>query len=145
MAVYQHLAVTTLAQNVQENTSTVRILWQSTQTGGSYNETERAAYYLISVNGQTPVKQEVSYTLPMGTTKTVVDTQYTVPHDSLGNATVEVQTWMNTHISAGVVELSQKLQLDTIAQAGTLRATDSMIGGISRRSTAKTWDCTGCV
>lgn len=130
MAVYQHLAVTTLAQNVQENTSTVRILWQSTQTGGSYNETERTAYYLISVNGQTPVKQEVSYTLPMGTTKSVVDTQYTVPHDSLGNATVEVQTWMNTHISAGVVELRQTLELPQIPRATEPVATDSAIEGV---------------
>ena len=130
MAVYQHLTVTPIAQDVQENSSCVRILWQSTQTGGSYNETERTAYYLVSVNGQTPVKQEVSYTLPMGTTKTIVDTQCTVPHDSLGNATVEVQTWMNTHISAGVVELRQTLELPSIPRATAPVATDSAIEGV---------------
>lgn len=137
MAVYQSLSVTQVSQNQQENTSRVRILWQSTQTGGSYNNTRRTASYTVSCNGEPAQTYQVSYTLPMQSTAVILDVTVTVPHNSKGEGTVAVSTWMNTNISAGVVELSQKLQLDTIAQAGTLRATDSMIGGISRLAITK--------
>lgn len=137
MAVYQSLSVTQVSQNQQENTSRVRILWQSTQTGGSYNDTRRTARYTVSCNGEPAQTYQVSYTLPMQSTAVILDVTVTVPHNSKGDGTVEVSTWMNTNISAGVVELSQKLQLDAIAQAGTVRATDSIIGGISRLAITK--------
>ncbi len=132
MAVYQSLSVTQIGQNQDENTSQVRILWQSTQTGGSYNDTQRTARYTIACNGGQAESFTVSYTLPMQATATILDTVVTVSHDSRGEGDITVTTWMNTNISAGVVELSQKLLLDTIPQAGTLRATEAYIGGVSK-------------
>lgn len=144
MAVYQSLSVTQVSQNQEENSSRVRILWQSTQTGGSYNETRRTARYTVSVNGGTPETYTVSYILPKQSTAVILDITVTVLHDSKGQAEVEVTTWMNTNISAGVVELSQKLIPDTIARAGTLLAADGIIGGtaklaITRKSAEHTY------
>lgn len=144
MAVYQSLSVTQVSQNQEENSSQVRILWQSTQTGGSYNETRRTAKYTVSVNGGTPETYTVSYILPKQSTAVILDITVTVLHDSKGQAEVEVTTWMNTNISAGVVELSQKLIPDTIARAGTLLAADGVIGGtaklaITRKSAEHTY------
>ncbi len=132
MAVYQSLSLTQVSQNQEENSSRVRILWQSTQTGASYNDTRRTARYTVACNGQSPESYTVSYTLPMQATANILDITLTVPHDSRGQGVITVTSWMNTNISAGVVELSQTLQLDTIAQAAGLMATDAPIGGISR-------------
>ncbi len=137
MAVYQSLSVTQVSQNQEENYSRVRILWQSTQTGGSFNDTRRTARYTISCNGQPPETYTVSYTLPAQSTTVIVDTVVTVPHNSKGEGSVAVATWMNTNISAGVVELSQKLLPDLIPQAGTLIATDGIIGGCSHVAISK--------
>ena len=75
MAVSQELTVTEVAgsPSVATNTSKVRILWKSTQTGESRNEYTRTAYYYVSINGGTETKYTVSYTLPQNTTKTIVD------------------------------------------------------------------------
>lgn len=54
-----------------------------------------------------------------GTTKTIVDTTITVPHRNDGTGTITVNTWMDTRISAGVVEKSQTLTLSTIPRATT--------------------------
>lgn len=120
MAVSQALSVTEVAGsvNVQNNTSQVRILWTSTQTGESHNLTTRTATYYVHINDNamaTPFN--VSYTLPKNSTKTIVDTTITVPHREDGTATVTVATWMDTKISAGVVEKSQTVALTTIARA----------------------------
>ena len=56
----------------------------------------------------------------------------TVPHNEKGEAEITVKTWMNTHISAGIVELSQTLKLDCIPQASVVTATDGVIGGLCR-------------
>ena len=119
MAVSQALSVTEVAgsPNVANNTSQVRILWTSTQTGDSLNLTTRTAYYYVSINGGAETQYSLSYTLPKGTTKTIVDTTITVPHKEDGSGTVKVRTWMNTNISAGVVEKSQTVTLTTIARA----------------------------
>ena len=132
MAVYQSLAVTQVSQSVTENQSTIRLLWQSTQTGGSYNLTARTAYYYVSVNGAEEVQTAVSYTLPKGSTKTVVDTTLTVPHNDQGEATVTVRTWMDTNISAGVVEQTKSLTLNTIARQSTVSASAGIIGDVSQ-------------
>lgn len=137
MAVYQSLSVTQLSQSIENNTSQVRILWQSTQTGSSYNLTERTGHYWIRVNGQDEEQYTVNYTLPKQTVATIVDTTVTVPHNDKGEAVIQVRTWMHTHISAGVVELSETLSLDQIPRASTLRATDGVIGGISRLAVTK--------
>ncbi len=119
MAVSQNLTLSQISQSVANNTSQVRILWESTQTGASHNDNSRTAYYGVSVNGEQATQYSVSYTLPQGTTKTIVDTTITVPHRNDGTGTITVNTWMDTRISAGVVEKSQTLTLSTIPRATT--------------------------
>lgn len=119
MAVYQSLTLSQISQNIQDNTSQVRILWESTQTGASHNDYSRTAYYDVYINGEQVTQYSVSYTLPQGTTKTIVDTTITVPHRNDGTGTITVNTWMDTRISAGVVKKSQTLTLSTIPRATT--------------------------
>lgn len=122
MAVSQSLSVTEVAGSVNNtaNTSKVRILWQSTQTGESWNGYTRTAKYYISINGGAETEYSVSYTLPQNSTKTIVDKTITVTHKTDGTGTVKVRTWMNTDISAGVVEKTQTLTLTTIPRASTI-------------------------
>lgn len=131
MAVSQSLTLTCTNQNQVQNTSQVLIQWTSTQTGTSYNDTQRTAYYYVSVNGGAETQYSVNYTLPLQTTKTIVAATVTVPHNDKGEATVTVRTWMNTHISAGVVEQTKSLTLPTIARESTVSATSTMIMGSS--------------
>lgn len=119
MAVYQSLTLSQISQNIQDNTSQVRILWESTQTGASHNDNSRTAYYDVSINDGQATQYSVSYTLPQGTTETIIDTTITVPHRNDGTGTITVNTWMDTRISAGVVEKSQTLTLSTIPRATT--------------------------
>ena len=65
MAVYQSLSVTEVAgsQNINNNTSKVRILWTSTQSGDSWNGYTKTAYYYVSINGGAEVAYPVTYTL----------------------------------------------------------------------------------
>lgn len=132
MAVYQNLTLTQVSQNRDENTSRVRILWQSTQTGASYNAIADTGYYTVFVNGKELTREAVTFWLPQNTTQTIVDVEQTVQHNAKGDGEITVQTWMNTHISAGIVELSQTLKLDNIPQASTLTASDGVIGGVSQ-------------
>ena len=119
MAVTQSLSVTQVSQSVSNNTSQVRIRWTSTQSGDSWNGYTRTAYYYISVNGGPETRYSVSYTLPMGTTKTIVDKTITINHKADGTGRISVRTWMDTDISAGVIEKSQSLTLTTIPRATT--------------------------
>lgn len=130
MAVSQSLAVTQSSQDVSANTSKVRILWKTTQTGESYNGYTRTAYYYVSINGGEETKYSVSYTLPKGSTKTLVDKTITVNHKADGTGTVKVRTWMDTDISAGTITKSQTLTLDTIPRATqhTLSASSADMG-----------------
>lgn len=115
--------------NNAANTSKVRILWQSTQTGDSWNGYTRTAKYYVSINGGAETTYSVSYTLPQNTTKTIVDTTITVTHNGDGTGSVKVRTWMDTSISAGVVEKSQSLTLTTIPRASTITsASDVTLG-----------------
>jgi hypothetical protein len=122
MAVSQSLSVTEVAGSVNNtaNTSKVRILWQSTQTGESWNGYTRTAKYYISINGGAETEYSVSYTLPQNSTKTIVDKTITVTHKTDGTGSVKVRTWMDTSISAGVVEKTQTLTLSTIPRASTI-------------------------
>lgn len=122
MAVSQSLSVTEVAgsANVAANSSKVRILWTSTQTYESWNGYTRTAYYWVSVNGGAETKYSVSYTLDKGTTNTILDVTITVNHKDDGSGTVKVRTWMDTDISAGIVEKSQTITLATIARASTM-------------------------
>ena len=109
MAVYQSLTLTQVSQDQKSNTSQLRVLWQSTQTGGSYNETPRQATWRYSVNGGTEQSVSVSYTLPYQKTVVIADTLITVPHDETGEASVTVSTVMDTRGD----RIGENLQSDT--------------------------------
>lgn len=131
MAVSQSLSVTEVSGSVNNaaNTSKVRILWQSTQSGDSWNGYTRTARYYVSINGGAETTYNVSYTLPQNSTKTIVDTTITVAHKDDGTGSVKVRTWMDTSISAGVIEKSQTLTLTTIPRASTITsASDKTLG-----------------
>lgn len=128
MAVSQSLSVTQSSQSVANNTSQVRIRWTSTQSGESWNGNTRTAYYYISINGGSETRYSVSYTLPMGTTKTIVDKTITVNHKADGTGRITVRTWMDTDISAGVIEKSQSLTMDTIPRATTPTMSNPTMG-----------------
>ena len=122
MSVLQTLSVTEVSGSVNTtaNTSQVRILWQSTQTGESWNGYTRTAKYYVSINGGAEAEYSVTYTLPQNSTNTIVDRTITVDHKSDGTGTVRVRTWMDTRISAGVVEKTNTLTLTTIPRASTI-------------------------
>ena len=122
MAVSQSLTLTEVAGsvNTSANTSKVRILWKSTQSGESWNGYTKTAKYYVSINGGAEKEYSVSYTLPQSTTATILDTTITVSHNGDGSGSVKVRTWMDTGISAGVVEKTQNLTLTTIPRASTI-------------------------
>lgn len=137
MAVSQTLKLYQMAQDAAANTSKLRILWKSTQSGESHNNNTRTANYWISVNGGTEQKYSVNYTLPKGKTQTILDVTITAPHDDLGKCTVKVRTWMDTKISAGVVQKSATIDLTPIPRANTITAGDAYIGGDMRISVVR--------
>ena len=116
MAVNQSLSITEVAgsQSVANNTSKVRILWTSTQSGSSWNGYTRTATYYVSINGGAEQAYPVAYTLPQNSTATIADVTITVTHRGDGTGTVKVRTWMDTGISAGEVTMSKSLTLATI-------------------------------
>ena len=128
MGVSQILSVTESSYSVVSNTSQVRILWTSTQTSNTWNGYTRTAYYYYSINGGTEVTKSVSYTLPLQSTVTIVDTTLTVDHRTDGSGTIAVRTWMDTDVSAGVLTNSKTLTLTTIPRASGLSASDGTLG-----------------
>ena len=128
MGVSQSLWLSETGYDIAGNTSTVRIVWSSTQSGGSFNSYERTAKYWVSINGGDETEYSVSYTLPKATTISIVDTTITVNHETDGTGTVSVRTWMDTHISAGVVTKSESLALTTIPRASDLNVSNGTLG-----------------
>lgn len=127
MAVQQILTLTQLSQDKAANTSQVRILWKSTQTAGSYNSNQRTACYWVDT-GSGETEYTVTYCLNRVSTDTILDTTVTVAHDDTGMGVIRVRTWMDTRISAGVVELEETLELTPIPRASTVSAADGIIG-----------------
>lgn len=128
MGVSQSLWLSETGYDIASNTSTVRIVWSSTQSGGSFNSYERTAKYWVSINGGDETEYSVSYTLPQATTINIVDTTITVNHETDGTGTVSVRTWMDTRISAGVVTKSESLTLTTIPRASDLNVSNGTLG-----------------
>ena len=122
MAVTQSLTLTESNVSISSNTSTVRILWKSTQSGDSWNGYARTAHYYVSFDGGPETMYSVRYTLPKNATETILDTTITVAHNQDGTRSIKVRTWMDTDISAGVVEKTSTLALTTIARAASLDA-----------------------
>ena len=117
MAVSQNITLIRTETYPQLNYSIVEFAWRSTQTGTSYNEYTRTAKYYVSINGEAETEYTVTYTLPKLTTVLIAYASLRIPHKSDGSATVAVRTWMNTDISAGVVELTRTLNLPVIQRA----------------------------
>lgn len=129
MSVSQTLDVSETSYSISDNTSKVRIIWKSTQSGSSYNGFTRTAYYYYSVNGGSEIAKTVSYTLPQNSTRTIVDTTLTVPHEPNGSGTIKVRTWMDTDISAGVIQKdSGTITLTTIPRKSTLSVSNGELG-----------------
>lgn len=132
MAVYQDLVVERVddSQSIANNTSQIRIRWYSVQDDSSYNNYTRTAYYWITTPDGVETKYSVSYTLPRSSTKTILDKIITVKHKDDGTGIVSVRTWMDTDISAGIVELGpKKVTLKTIPRASEITsAKDVTIG-----------------
>ena len=129
MSVSQTLDVSETSYSIADNTSKVRITWKSTQSGSSYNGFTRTAYYYYSVNGGSEIEKTVSYTLPQNSTRTIVDTTLTVPHEPDGSGTIKVRTWMDTDISAGVIQKdSGTITLTTIPRKSTLSVSNGELG-----------------
>lgn len=122
MAVSQTLTLTEVGVNTTNNTSQVKILWQSTQTGSSYNNNSREATYYVSINGGEEKAYYVRYTLPKNSTTTILETTLTVDHNADGSGSIKVRTWMQTNIFAGVEELTKSLTLTTISRESVITA-----------------------
>ena len=117
MAVSQSLTLTQVSQSVANNTSQVRLVWKSTQSGASWNGFTRTAYYYIATNGGSETGYSVSYTLPQSATTTIVDRTFTVSHKADGTGGVSARSYMDTDISAGIIQKSASLTLTTIPRA----------------------------
>lgn len=130
MGVSQNLTITQQIRDVGGNFSNVKIKWTSTQSGSSRNGYSRTAYYYVSVNGGVEKKYSVKYTLPQNTTNTILDTTIVVPHRADGTASVKVRTWMDTDISAGIIQKSKAVTLTSIPRATvpTFSAASTEIG-----------------
>lgn len=130
MAVNQTLTLTQSSQSVGGNFSKVRIIWKTTQTGESFNGYTQTAYYYVSINGGPETRYSITYVLPKGSTRTLVDKTITVNHKADGKGSVKVRTYMNTGISAGTIEKTASLTLTTIPRATTpsLSATSVNMG-----------------
>lgn len=120
MAVSQSLALTETKIDSATNTSTVYMRWVSIQSGESYNDYTRSAKFYVSINGGTEQEYYITYTLPKDTHKEIVSKYINVPHRPDGTGSVTVRTWMDTGISAGVIEITKTLTLNTIARASTI-------------------------
>ncbi len=129
MPVYQNLTVTETSVSNDDNTSAVNIKWTSQQTGDSRNDYTRTAYYYISINDGDEEEYSVKYTLPKQSTKSILDTTITVPHRENGTGIVNVRTWMDTRISAGVVQKSAEVTLTTIPRPSAISSVAGVILG----------------
>lgn len=122
MGVTQTLTLTEVAGSVDlvSNTSKVRILWTSTQTGDSWNGYTRTAKYYVSKNGGGELLYAKNYSLPKESTVTILDTTITVTHREDGTGSLNVRTEMDTGISVGTIRLTKAIELTTIHRETSL-------------------------
>lgn len=142
MSVSQSLTLSQKSQDPKTATSQIRVLWQSSQTGESYNNNSRTAKYWVDING-TETEYTVTYTLPQKSTVTILDTTITAKHDAQGKCVVKVRTEMDTRISAGVVRKSATIIPTPIALKSSVSAGRADVGSellinIDRLSTSYT-------
>lgn len=135
MAVSQTLTLTQTGSSVELKKSSVLIEWKSTQTGNSFNNYTKTAYYYVSINGGEEEAHPIEYTLPQNKTVNLVHDYIEVSHRNDGTATVSVRTWMDTRISAGVIEKSKTLNLTPLPVS-------SNITSVARRTLGETCSVT---
>lgn len=128
MAVSQEYYVEQVSQSIANNSSVIRIMWLSTQSGGSYNNNANTAWVNVRANGTLVRTFSPTYKLTANTTVTVIDTTLTVPHDAEGKCEVSVNFYMETGISAGTIDETRTLTLSTIPRASTLTAPNGTLG-----------------
>lgn len=129
MGVSQSFTVTKVSQDVNSNTSVIRIKWKSTQSGSSYNNVLNTCSVKVYANdvkvGDTIY---VNYKLTANTTVTIYEGDIEVPHNDAGECTVKVTGWMDTGISAGEINHSKTLELPMIPRSSTLSGSNGTLG-----------------
>jgi hypothetical protein len=128
MAVSQTFTVTKVSQDIATNTSVIRIVWKTTQTGGSYNNNLNTAFIDVYVNDVKTKTLQANYKLTANTTVTVYDGTVEVQHNDVGECTVKVKGWMDTGISAGEINHSKTLELPMIPRVSTLSGSNGTLG-----------------
>lgn len=132
MAVSQSLTLTEVSYSAYYNTSDVRIVWKSTQTGSSYTDYGVPGFYYVSINGGAESTHEISAKqLHPEMTVTLLDTTITVPHKDDGTGSISVRTWMNTNIDQGIYTNSESLTLTTIARASAIDSVSNQNLGVA--------------
>lgn len=131
MGVSQSLKITQVKRIPSKNKSEVSIIWQSTQSGSSYNnEGGQTAYYWISYNGGAETKYSVSgYKLSKNKTVTILSKTIDVPHRADGTGSIKVRTSMNTEISAGTITQSKTVTLVKIPRNATIASATNITLG----------------
>jgi hypothetical protein len=121
MAIIQSLSLTESNVNVLNNTSDVRILWQSTQTEVSGDSVARAqAKYYISINDGEEEEYSLRCALPKNSTIDILDTTFTVAHNPDGTGVVRVRTWMAPGLFEKEITQEKTLDLTTITKSSTM-------------------------
>lgn len=143
MAVSQSLTLTLLSQDIINCKSEVRILWTSTQTGASYNNSTSTGRYRVKQNGRNGGEFGAWISLgvcplPKNSTVEILNKTIEVQHlfrNGQGDITVEVE--MDTRISAGVVKKGVYLVLPDIKRASLVSAGSANVGETLRISVTR--------
>ena len=121
MAIIQSLSLTESNVNVLNNTSDVRILWQSTQTEVSGDSGYRAqAKYYVSINDGEEEEYSLRCALPENSTIDILDTTFTIAHNPDGTGMVRVRTWMEPGLFEKEITQEKTLNLTTITKSSTM-------------------------
>lgn len=128
MAVTQTRTISLVSQSIASNNSVIKVYWDTVQSGGSFNNELRTASIVIQANGQTVTTLYCDYKLTANTKVVVCDKSVTVPHDEEGNCVVTAIFWMDTGISAGTINDTKQLTLDSIPRVSTLTASNGTLG-----------------
>lgn len=127
MAINQKLTLTQLES--ESSAYRVRVVWTSTQTPPSYNNVSHVGYLYYRVNDKEETTVSVKYKLPPDTEQTILDTVLEIPIAGMEPVTLQVRTWMDTHLNAGVIKLTESLEL--MPPASTVTAGDGVIGSVT--------------
>lgn len=136
MAIYQSVTITQVSYDYATNTSQVRIQWTSQQTGSSYNEGTNKplpeGYMDVQIGGAytdgEPQYMPYDVRLPYQTTVTLVDVTFSAQHAADGRLFISASTYMDTKISAGVVEVYEEATFNMPRESTISSALDRNLG-----------------